>query len=1141
MPFIIENKGKIPQVLATFKALADYIKEHTDLKKLGERTLKNLLVEQGDEIIRGDYTIKRAVTGVTERYKRADPIIKNAVIDTIKYEYEEDLIDEGLEETKIEYNNDLIINGYNMYEFIKQVMDEIKKKGYDTIKNNFFRVIMEIDGNKQVSTPFVYFNTLYEMLIITITRWLNQYDPDEVLFKRVLIKMRSAPPDDELIIYGNNNKRIDAYIISLNSLIENMMIDNDNNKKLIKLADENYIYRPKTTKNCFIRACYMARDKKYEVLKKMERFIERHPIPTNELKEMAEFISYHLKLKINVYVLSDGLNKHVYNKGCNKKEINILIVANHAHALINKNDITDFNRDEFNLLMAIKEEEEEQILILKNTIKKRKKEEKKTNEEEHIDEDDEDKKEDDEDEEIKGKYADFNIATYDFETCDASMDGNDKQGTIPYAVGFYDGKEYKEIYKSNIIHLYNNKLDFKICHLIQDFVGSDEIIKEFNKYNDDLIKDDLIMGADTLKRWQDHKGKISIVDKFLNYLNNNEHKKLILYGHNAGKFDLYLMVRAILKKDGWTITSFLEQAGRIINLVIRTRTGKTIIFRDSFNFIACSLDAACKSFRPKTVKLEGDVNHDLINISNCGTSKIYEYTTQYLKNDCIALFEILNIYNDILIKKFNINIRDVLTNASIARQYYLNKFYDENKTPLYTLPKSIDKQLRNYYFGGRNECMTKLGYQQGKFYYLDFTSLYPFMMCSKMFPYGEVKTINIDGDVLDNNYFGFVRCKFRNVNKDSIPLHAVLKNNKLLFPHCDDWQESILTTEEIRYSINNNLGYEYYFYEVHNYDKKDYIFKECVEDLYQLKLKAEQDGNKALRSISKIIINSLYGFWGINFYNREQTEIVTFRDNKNANKKTGVKTADDKRKNKIQSLLLGQKLKNYNRVGKYHVFEKIDKIKTKCANVGLAFFTTSYARMHLYALLKDIKDRGGKTYYMDTDSVITDYNIYADEEMKKKWVGSGGEGLGELKNETGAAEGFYTEIITLGNKFYALKNNDLEENKIILKMKGVNSKAKYKKKSINFVNKTIYYKDLDKSEGKEKVTFMDYFLMSLGFNLNVSNMSFISGVNNVIIKRDDLIKLNNDKTVKKLYDKGKVDEYDNITPLVLKNNIKNNE
>ena len=58
--------------------------------------------------------------------------------------------------------------------------------------------------------------------------------------------------------------------------------------------------------------------------------------------------------------------------------------------------------------------------------------------------------------------------------------------------------------------------------------------------------------------------------------------------------------------------------------------------------------------------------------------------------------------------------------------------------PLYSLSTRKDKFIRNSYLGGRTEVLYKQGRVDGdKFYYLDFTSLYPFCASDNELPYGE--------------------------------------------------------------------------------------------------------------------------------------------------------------------------------------------------------------------------------------------------------------------------------------------------------------------------------------------------------------------------------------------------------------------
>lgn len=647
----------------------------------------------------------------------------------------------------------------------------------------------------------------------------------------------------------------------------------------------------------------------------------------------------------------------------------------------------------------------------------------------------------------------FDIATFDLETCDSDRDKKMKHDTIVYACGYYNGTVYKEFFK--------------------------------NKHD-------------------------NVLKAFIDYLSNKIESDTIIYAHNGGKFDTYLLLKEILLKPYIVIINFLENGGRILELSLIINKKKVLI-RDSYNLISSSLDDACNNFKPKTVKLEGDVDHNKINIDNCATNEIYDYVKEYLKNDCISLYEILDIFDKILSNAYKFGIKENITNASIARNFFMTKHYDSEKYPIHKLPDRVDEELRKYYFGGRNECMTKLGHVMAKLYYVDFTSLYPYIMQKYIFQYGKVEEIEVNTKKFNPEWFGFVKCRFRHKHHKRIPLHAVVIDSKLCFPYAEKWVESIISTEEIRYSIEKRLGYQYEYIKVYNYKKKARYFKKSVDELYKMKIDAHKDNNKALRSIAKIIINSLYGFFGIRYKDREQTKIIKEKISKS---KHSYKTAEDNRENRLTGYLFSQKLKDYQQIGKYDVYKVVDSIKANFANVGIASMVTSYARLELYKLLSDIRGVGGNIYYMDTDSVVTDYNIYDNERLRERWVGSGGDALGELTNETDEEGGYYKELVTLGNKMYALKNDSLKKNKVVLKMKGLNIKMRFDKKKIDHKNKTITYSEPNRFEGKYKIDFKDFKLMARGYDLISDTMQFRSGVNDMIFKDNGLMKVESHKRIK---------------------------
>lgn len=1090
MIYKVFNNNKLVSTEYTIPALSRYLTEHhptikgTSTRSLKRNTINNVWTKGGIRI---------------EKMANTDHI-KNRVIPKIirNIRTERDLV----RRTDLKWGKSIYLNQFNYVDIAKMIMEKIKLKGSNFLKNNRIGLTFEskiIDGERSIfGTKFLNFNRLYDRIITVFLDLLQRYEEVDINIMKIGIRYVASIPLNHVIIYKGTEKEEDEI---MDDIINRMIIDNKDD--LIKILNKFYIWSPSTNKNCCIDACFMAKHKKRDIKKHVEKFIEKYNKDKNliyTLDTLCPLLMVYLKVNIKVICIDDVIEKYEYDYDKTANTINIMVKGGHTYALIPKKDFLDTYEKPDNKLDA-------QQLIKKPVF-------------------------------IDG-LINYKIAVYDLETCNTEELKEKKNDTTVYALGYYNGDEYKEIYKTE---------------------------KDKDK---------------------------NVLLEFIKYLYNVDEGNKIIYAHNGGKFDTFLLLKEILKSDLFSITSFLDSNGRILNMTIQQnvkKNSKKYIFRDSINLIAGSLDGACKSFKPKTVKLEGDVNHDKININNCHTKKIYKYTSKYLKCDCYSLYEILDEFDKTITKAYGFGVKEVMTNASIARRTFLENHYDEVNTPLYTLPRDVDRELRKYYYGGRNECTDSLGYSKGKYYYVDFTSLYPFVMGKNEYFYGKMNKINFETPItkFNKDWFGFVKVMFRHKHKNNIPYHAVFMDNKLVFPYVDTWTESIISTEDIRYSLDNDIGYEYKFMEVFNWKQKTNYFKPIVEELYKMKINAQKKENNALRSISKIIINSLYGFFGINFLERNQTKIIQERCGK-------TKTAEDSRICRFYGYLIDQKLKDHKQVGKYDVYQLEDKIKSKCANVGIASMVCSYARTELYKLLKKIKDKGGKIIYMDTDSVISDYNIYKDKDFKD-FIGLGGEKLGELTNECfdevkGTIKGMYInkiikekglkknkdsdkidelfdtlgykdkikkymeqyninyakgyakrnknrealyfkERVTLGNKMYALKTDfiyeDVKYEVKIIKMKGVNSKQKYDTKEINDEDKTITYKSINRFEGNKKIDFEDYKYMCNGYKITCDNMNFVTGAKEMLIKDKGLIKINNTKTVKQLYDKANWDKETNI-------------
>ena len=110
-------------------------------------------------------------------------------------------------------------------------------------------------------------------------------------------------------------------------------------------------------------------------------------------------------------------------------------------------------------------------------------------------------------------------------------------------------------------------------------------------------------------------------------------------------------------------------------------------------------------------------------------------------------------------KSINVPKNTYLSIPFLAHKLWIElKWKDENWVDYYYLTDKVDMELRKYYYGGRNEIFNKLGETTGKLYYVDFTSLYPYVMNKYKYPTGQINII--ESPLLENinSYFGFIEC-----------------------------------------------------------------------------------------------------------------------------------------------------------------------------------------------------------------------------------------------------------------------------------------------------------------------------------------------------------------------------------------------
>lgn len=350
------------------------------------------------------------------------------------------------------------------------------------------------------------------------------------------------------------------------------------------------------------------------------------------------------------------------------------------------------------------------------------------------------------------------------------------------------------------------------------------------------------------------------IDSFINYCSLiNESSSF--YFHNL-KFDGEFIIHYLLthgfahvneKKLGVNqFSTIISDLNVFYCIKVKFKEEVIISFFDSLKLLNFSVEEVAKAFNLSIKKLEIDYK-----AKREKGHKITDEEKEYLKHDVMIMSLALE-------KMFEMKITR-MTIASNAMNFFKDtiskkRFEEWFKPPLY------DKDLRQAYKGGftyLNEIYRGKEVKEG--IVLDVNSLYPSVMYYSPMPYGE--GIYFGGkyvpDKLYNLYIQNITCQFR-IKKDMIPTIQI-KNNLSFVPTeylSSSNGESInltLTNVDLKlflehydiYDVSYNWGWKY--------KSSTKIFKSYIDYWNELKVKATKEGNKPLRTIAKLMLNSLYG------------------------------------------------------------------------------------------------------------------------------------------------------------------------------------------------------------------------------------------------------------------------------------------
>lgn len=347
-------------------------------------------------------------------------------------------------------------------------------------------------------------------------------------------------------------------------------------------------------------------------------------------------------------------------------------------------------------------------------------------------------------------------------------------------------------------------------------------------------------------------------------------KSNILYFHNLkfdGEFILYWLFHNGFKLNNETklntneFSTLISDTGLFYSIEICfKRTKKEIVkvkILDSLKILPFSVEKVAQAFNLPISKLsinyqeKREIGH-----------KLTEEEISYIKNDV----EIVARAIEILHKQ---GLTKMTTGANALEEY--KKIISKKLFEKWFPPPLYDSDIRQAYKGGFTYLNPKYAGKDIKNgIVLDVNSLYPSVMYYSPLPYGEGKyfTGKYINDDNYNLYIQMFSCQFK-LKKGYIPT-IQLKNNMSFVP--TEYLES--SKGEYITLCLTNIDLEIFFehYEVYDIDYisgwkfRSYIglFKNYIDKWNKIKVQATLEKNGAMRSIAKLMLNSLYGKFALN-------------------------------------------------------------------------------------------------------------------------------------------------------------------------------------------------------------------------------------------------------------------------------------
>ena len=361
------------------------------------------------------------------------------------------------------------------------------------------------------------------------------------------------------------------------------------------------------------------------------------------------------------------------------------------------------------------------------------------------------------------------------------------------------------------------------------------------------------------------------IESFFKYINCKKFYSSTLYFHNL-KFDgefIFVWLfengfKHVEKKEDEatrTFSTLISDQGQFYSIkVIFEKKGKRtkyIQIYDSLKILPFSVEQVAKGFNLPISKLELDYTavrpegHELT-----------QEEVSYLRNDVEIMARALKVlFNQDLTK---------MTQGSNALYDFTQTIGKKNFEQWFPVP-DYDHDVRQAYKGGFTYLNpTYASKDIGEGLVLDVNSLYPSVMYDSPLPYGNGIYFvgKYEPDELYPLYVQMLSCQFE-LKEGYIPT-IQLKNNLSFIPTeyitSSGYEDVVLclTSVDLELFLEHYDVFNVEYFSGWKFKSATGLFKPYIDKWMRVKIESTINGNKAMRTLAKLMLNALYGKFALN-------------------------------------------------------------------------------------------------------------------------------------------------------------------------------------------------------------------------------------------------------------------------------------